>query len=140
MKALLHLGVVIAIASNMSMFVVGMSYLLTLPFKEGLRYGLANVLIPFYAIYYWYSRWPKMKAPVKKTIGSFLPIFLATTAFFLYEDGPKLLEAGEKGLPIIEEKIEESVNKLNLGPIKRIGEKVEGSIDTSDDKPKEQPR
>lgn len=132
-KGMLHGGVVVAIAANIGMLVVGISYLLVLPFKEGLRYGLANVLIPFYAVYYWYTRWPKMKAAVRGTFRSFVPILLAGAAYLGYEDGPKLVEIGERETPIIEKKIEEGVKKLEVGPVRRIEEKIEGTVNSGEE-------
>jgi hypothetical protein len=108
---MLHVGVVVAIAANVEMLVVGVAYLVTLPFKESLHHGLAN-LFPPYAIYYWYSRWPKMKAPVKKTIGAFLPIALAGTAYFFHEDGAKVEAVVEEKFKVIEEKIEKAVGAV----------------------------
>ena len=96
LKGALHTGVVVAIAANIEMLVVGTAYLVTLPFKESLHHGLAN-LFPPYAFYYWYTRWPKMKTPVKKTVGAFLPIALAGLGYFLYEDGSKIEAVGERG-------------------------------------------
>jgi hypothetical protein len=111
LKGALHVGVVVAIAANIEMLVVGAAYLVTLPFKESLHHGLAN-LFPPYALYYWYSRWPKMKTPVKKTIGAFLPIALAGLAYFLYEDGAKVEAAVEKEFEVIEGKVERAVEKV----------------------------
>jgi hypothetical protein len=139
-KGLLHVGVVVAIAANVSMLMVGIAYLVTLPFKEGMGYGLANLLIPFYAVYYWWTRWPKMKPAVLKTLGAFLPIALATLAFFGYEDGPKLVEAGKREAPLLEKKLEEEVKRLEVGPVKQIEEKVEGAVATPDDATKERAR
>ncbi len=140
LKSLLHVGVVVAIAANIGILVVGLAYLVTLPFKEGMGYGLANLLIPFYAVYYWYTHWPKMKPAVQKTFGSFVPILIAAVAFFSYEEGPKLIEEVEREVPIIEEKIEEAVKKIDVGPIKQVEEKVEGVIDSKDDTAKEPAR
>jgi hypothetical protein len=133
-KGLLHVGVVVAIAANVGILVVGLTYLVMLPFKEGLRYGLANLLIPLYAVYYWYTRWPRMKPAIGKTFGAFLPIVLATVAFFAYEDGSKVIDFGKKELPILEGKIEQGVNKLDLGPVKGIEGRVEGAVDSGQDK------
>jgi hypothetical protein len=105
-----------------------------IPFKEGLRYGLANLLIPFYAIYYWYTRWPRVKKAVRNTLGAFLPIVLATVAYFSYEDGSKVVELGEREIPIIEGKIEEGVKPLEVGPVKQIEGKVEGSMGAGQNK------
>lgn len=132
-KSLLHVGVVIAIAANIGILAVGLAYLVTLPFKEGLGYGLANLLIPFYAVYYWSTRWPRMKPAVQKTFGAFVPILLATVAFFSYEEGPKLVEAGAREAPILEEKIEEGVKKLDVGPIQQLEKRIEGVVDSEDD-------
>ena len=139
-KSLLHVGVVIAVAANIGILVVGIAYLVTLPFKEGMTYGLANLLIPFYAVYYWYTRWPKMKPAIQKTFGAFVPILIAAVAFFSYEEGPKLVEAGERELPILEGKIEEGVKKIDVGPIQQIEKKVEGVVDSEDDTTKGQSR
>src|SRR5262249_34917110 len=86
LKVVLHLGTVGAIASNIGMLGAGIAYLVTLPFKESLHQGLANVLIPFYAIFYWTTRWPKMKAPVYQTVKAFTPILLAGLAYVAYKE------------------------------------------------------
>ena len=44
--------------------VVGGIWIIALAFKESLRQGLFNLLIPFYLIYYAFSRWPKCKLPL----------------------------------------------------------------------------
>ena len=81
-----------------------------------------------------------MKPAVVKTVGAFLPIVLAALAFFGYEDGPKLVEAGEREVPLLEKKLEEEVNRLDVGPVKQIEEKVEGAVATPDDATKEHAR
>lgn len=111
LKGALHVGVVIAIVANIEMLVVGVAYLVTLPFKESLHHGLAN-LIPPYAIYYWYSRWPKMKVPVRKTIGAFLPIALAGLAYFLYEDAGKVEKVVEEKARALEGRVERGVGEV----------------------------
>jgi hypothetical protein len=104
----LHWGIVTVVATNVGMLVVGLAYLVTLPFKEGLHYGLLNLLVPGYAIYYWITRWPKMKVPVRNTAGSFLPIVLVLLAYFAYEEAPVVereIEQLEKS-PAVEKTIE----------------------------------
>ncbi len=130
LKGALHTGVVVAIAANIEMLVVGTAYLVTLPFKESLHHGLAN-LFPPYAFYYWYSRWPKMKAPVKKTVGAFLPIALAGLGYFLYEDGAKVEAKGVEKLEDIEGKVEGAVNKVE-GRAPALGKAIDGVLDQSD--------
>ncbi|SIO58364.1 hypothetical protein SAMN05444166_5652 [Singulisphaera sp. GP187] len=127
-KTLLHLGALGVVASNVSMLYVGVAYLISLPFKEGLRYGLANLLIPFYAIYYWSTRWNRMKTAVYKTVGSFLPIALVGLAYLIYEEAPVVEAAIERKLPGLEQRIERATAKLEakadttLGPIEeRVG-------------------
>ncbi len=107
LKILLHLGALGVIAANIGMLVAGLAYLVSLPFKESLFHGLANLLIPFYAIYYWTTRWPKMKGPVHKTLGAFLPIALIGVAYLIYEEAPAVEKAIEKEMPIIERSIED---------------------------------
>jgi hypothetical protein len=126
-KAALHVGVVVAIAANIEMLVVGVAYLVTLPFKESLHHGLAN-LFPPYAIYYWYSRWPKMKTPVKKTIGAFLPIALAGLWYVLYEDGDKIKATGERVIEKIEGKVEGAVGKVE-SKAPALGKAIDNVLD-----------
>jgi hypothetical protein len=129
-KGALHTGVVVAIAANIEMLVVGTAYLVTLPFKESLHHGLAN-LFPPYAFYYWYTRWPKMKTPVKRTVGAFLPIALAGLGYLLYEDGDKIKETGERVIEKIEGKVEGAVSKVE-GKAPALGKALDGVLDPSD--------
>lgn len=105
---LLHLGATGVIAANIGMLCVGVAYLVSLPFKESPFHGLANLFIPFYAIYYWTTRWHKMKVPVFKTLGSFVPIMLVGLAYLIYEERDEI----KKDLPGIERAIEEKVEAL----------------------------
>ncbi|WP_406694979.1 hypothetical protein V5E97_28445 [Singulisphaera sp. Ch08] len=127
-KTLLHLGALGVVASNISMLYVGLAYLISLPFKESLGHGLANLLIPFYAIYYWSTRWGRMKTAVYKTVGSFLPIALVGLAYLIYEEAPVVEAAIKQKLPALEKRIERATSKLEakadstLGPIEeRVG-------------------
>lgn len=122
-KVLLHLGAAGVIATNLGMLCVGLAYLVTLPFKESLVHGLANLLIPFYAIYYWTTRWPRMRTPVLKTAGSFVPILLVGLAYLVYEEAPAVEHAIEKEFPVVEKALERKVPALEktvdetLGPL-----------------------
>lgn len=124
-KTLLHLGALGVVASNISMLYVGVAYLISLPFKESLGQGLANLLIPFYAIYYWSTRWDRMKTAVYKTVGSFLPITLVGLAYLIYKEAPVVKAAVQEKLPAFEKKIEQATSKLEakadaaLGPIEK---------------------
>jgi hypothetical protein len=113
LKILLHLGAVGVIAANIGMLGAGLAYLVTLPFKEGLRYGLANLLIPFYAIYYWTTRWSRMKTAVSRTLGSFLPILLVAIAYIVYREGPAVEQALEKEIPALEKALDDKVPALD---------------------------
>jgi hypothetical protein len=127
LKLLLHFGALGVIAANIGMFCAGVAYLVTLPFKESLRHGLANLLIPFYAIYYWTSRWSRMKTPVYRTLGSFLPILLVAIAYLVYEEAPAVERTLEKDVPALEKKLEEEVPGLDrkleqvLKPLEKAG-------------------
>jgi hypothetical protein len=105
-KLLLHIGALGVIATNIGMLCAGVAYLVTLPFKESLRHGLANLLIPFYAIYYWTSRWPRMKTPVYRTLGSFLPVLLVAIAYLVYEEAPAVEQTLEREVPTLEKVLE----------------------------------
>jgi ABC-type multidrug transport system fused ATPase/permease subunit len=119
---MLHVGATIVVVSNISMLVVGLAYLISLPFKESLHHGLAH-LIPFYAFYYWSTRWHKMRRPVYNTIGSFLPIALVVLGYAIYKEKDQIERAVENPGEI-EERIRETVE--NPGEIrKRIRETVE---------------
>jgi len=132
-KTLLHLGALGVVASNISMLYVGLAYLITLPFKESLKHGLANLLIPFYAIYYWSTRWSRMKTAVYKTVGSFLPIALVGLAYLVYEEAPKVETAIEQKLPKWEKSLGRITTKLEsktdqtLAPIKQRVDPLLGS-------------
>lgn len=127
-RLVLHLGAALVIASNISMLVVGLAYLVTLPFKESLWIGLANLLVPFYAIYYWVTRWHKMKRPVLNTLGSFLPIVLVGLAYLVYEEAPAVERAVEQELPVLEERVEKKLPGLEKS-VDRVLAPVEDSVD-----------
>ena len=91
----------------------GIAYLVTLPFRESLREGLANVLIPFYAVYYWTTRWPRMKTPVYQTAKSFTPILLAAIGYFAYKEAPVVERAIEKEFPAFEKALDERIAPLD---------------------------
>jgi hypothetical protein len=112
-KLLLHFGALGVIAANIGMLCAGVAYLVTLPFKESLRHGLANLFIPFYAIYYWTTRWPRMKTPVYRTLGAFLPILLVGIAYLVYEDAPAVEQTLEKEVPALEKALEDEVPALD---------------------------
>jgi len=112
-KILLHLGALGVIAANIGMLGAGIAYLVTLPFKESLWHGLANLLIPFYAIYYWTTRWPKVKTAVIRTVGSFLPVLLVAIAYLVYEEAPAVEEAVKKEIPALEKVLDERVPALD---------------------------
>jgi hypothetical protein len=129
-KVLLHLGAVVVVASNISMLVVGLAYLVSLPFKEGLRYGLANLLIPFYVVYYGWTRWPKMKPAIVNTVRSFTPILLVGFAYLVYEEGPVIEQKVESEFTELEKAVETKLPDLekNLPAV----EKIEGKLETPD--------
>jgi hypothetical protein len=84
-----------------------------LPFRESFRHGLANLLVPFYAIYYWTTRWPKMKTPVYRTLGAFLPIALVALAYAVYKEAPVVKAKIEEELPVIEKALDERLPALD---------------------------
>ena len=127
-RVVLHLGAAVVIASNISMLVVGIAYLVTLPFKESFWIGLANLLIPFYAVYFWITRWQRMKRPVINTISSFLPIALVGLAYLVYEEAPVVEKAVEKELPVLEEKIDKVLPVLER-KADRVIEPVKDSVE-----------
>lgn len=111
----LRLGAVGVILTNLGMLVVGLIYLVSLPFKEGPLYGLAN-LFPPYAVYYWVTRWPRMRGPVMKTLSSFTPILLVALAYVFYKETPVVEQAVEERLPAVEKKLDETLPSLGLEP------------------------
>ncbi len=125
-KALLHLGAAGVIASNIGILVSGVSYLVTLPFKESFHHGLANLLIPFYAVYYWTTRWHRMRKPVYKTLGSFTPILLVAIAYLIYEEAPVVKAKVEQEIPAIEDAIERKVPAT-------LQEKVDRALEPAED-------
>jgi DNA-directed RNA polymerase subunit RPC12/RpoP len=136
-KTVMHLGIVAVIVANIGMFVVGMAYLIMLPFKDSTVTGLAN-LFPPYAVYYWVKHWHKMRRPVLKTLGSFVPILLAGTAYFLYEDAAVIEKEVEKDLSRLEKVGERLESKLHVPNV--LPKEVEGPQDVApaDDPPKEE--
>lgn len=101
-KMLLHLGAVVIVGSNISMFCVGVAYLVTLPFKDSLRHGLACTLVPFYAFYYWATRWHRMRLAVLNTLAAFIPMFLVALAYIFYKEAPAIENEVERLAPRIE--------------------------------------
>jgi DNA-directed RNA polymerase subunit RPC12/RpoP len=110
-KMLLHLGAVLIVGSNISMFCVGTSYLFTLPFKDSLRQGLA-CLVPFYAVYYWISRWHRMRQAVLNTLAAFIPMLLVALAYFFYQEAPAIENEVERLGPRIESEADEVIRDL----------------------------
>jgi DNA-directed RNA polymerase subunit RPC12/RpoP len=111
-KMLLHIGAVIIVGSNISLFWVGLSYLLTLPFKDSLRHGLACVLMPPYAIYYWATRWHRMRPAVLNTLAAFIPMLLVALAYFFYQEAPTIEKEIEQIAPKIEAKADEVLREV----------------------------
>ena len=98
-RPVLHLGATVVVLANGGMLAVGLAYLVSLPFKESLWHGLANLLIPFYAVYYWATRWPRLRRPVRNTVAAFLPILLVGLAYLAYEEAPVVEEEIRRELP-----------------------------------------
>jgi hypothetical protein len=95
-RSVMHFGAIACITANISMLCVGVAYLVSLPFKESLFQGLANLFIPFYALYYWSTRWHKMRRPVYKTLGSFVPILLVGLAYAVYKEADVIKDQAGK--------------------------------------------
>ncbi len=112
-KLAMHFGALVILVANLGLLVVGAAYLVTLPFKEGLIRGSACLLLPPYTVYYWVTRWQKMRLPVKKTLGAFVPILLAGTAYFFYEEGPAIEAAAESKLPAVGRSIESELERVD---------------------------
>lgn len=111
-KPLLHVGAVVIVASNIGMFWVGLSYLVTLPFKDSLRHGLACLLVPGYAIHYWAKRWHRMRPAVWNTLAAFIPMLLVALAYLFYKEAPAIEAEVEHDLPKVEAKADEMVKEL----------------------------
>jgi DNA-directed RNA polymerase subunit RPC12/RpoP len=126
LKILLHLGALGVIAANIGMLATGVVYLVALPFRESLLQGLANLIIPFYAIYYWTTRWPRMKTAVFRTLGAFVPILLVAVAYLAYEEAPVVESTIEKEVPALEKAIETQVPALDQR-LERVLEPLEKS-------------
>ena len=86
LKPLIHLGTAGVVLVNIAMLVDGVFYLVVLPFRHSLAEGLGVVLVPPYAVYYWYKHWGRMRKPVWNTVTAFTPILLAWLAYFFYEE------------------------------------------------------
>ncbi len=95
-KALLHVAAAGLVGANIGMLVVSLFYLVTLPFKDSLAKGLATLLLPPYAVYYWVTHWPRMRRPVINTARSFAPIVLVGLGYLFYLKAPVIeREAGK---------------------------------------------
>ncbi len=105
LNPLLHLGTVGVILVNILMLVDGVLYLSILPFRQSLAQGLGVVLVPPYAVYYWYKHWSSLRKPVLNTVGSFLPIILASLAYLAYEEAPLVWEGIEKADRVVEKAV-----------------------------------
>ncbi len=110
-KTLLHLGGFVVVAANIGVLCVGASYLFMLPFKQSFWKGLF-CLFPPYAIYYWASNWSRLKRPVMKTLGAFLPIVLVGWAILIYRETPIVEREIEEKLPEIEKKIDDTLEQV----------------------------
>lgn len=105
LKPLLHLGSVGVVATNILMLVDGVFYLIVLPFRDSLAKGLGTLLVPPYAVYYWFRNWGHLKKPLTSTVGSFLPIALAGLAYFLYEESPVIWSKVEQADRAVEKAV-----------------------------------
>lgn len=110
-KTLMHVGAVLIVGSNISMFCVGTSYLFTLPFKDSLRQGLA-CLVPFYAVYYWITRWQRMRLAVLNTLAAFIPMLLVALAYFFYQEAPAIEKEVDRLAPKIESEADDVIREI----------------------------
>lgn len=110
-KTLMHIGAVLIVGSNISMLYVGASYLFTLPFKDSLRQGLA-CLVPFYAVYYWATRWHRMRKAVLNTLAAFIPMLLVALAYFFYKEAPVIEQEVERLAPRVESEADDVIREL----------------------------
>jgi hypothetical protein len=122
-KWLLHVGAVGVVAANAGMLAISLFYLVVLPFRDGLTRGLACLLLPPYAIYYWATNWPRMKTPVVNTLKSFAPIALIGAAYLVYTESPEVQREVQEVERVLE-KEGEALDKLSRPPAppKREGE------------------
>jgi hypothetical protein len=111
-RAVLHLGAVGVVATNIGMLCVGVFYLVVLPFRDSLAKGLGTLLLPPYAVYYWVTRWDAMKKPVVNTLRSFTPILLVGLAYLFYEEAPLI----ERGVGRVEKAVERGEKALGVAP------------------------
>jgi hypothetical protein len=81
------------------------------------------ILLPPYAIYYWVTRWDRMRKPVFRVLGSFTPILLVGLAYFFYEEAPligkeatQVAGAVEKGLGGFDGMSEKGEKAAGIGP------------------------
>jgi hypothetical protein len=122
-KAALHIGAVGIVVTNLVMLVDALFYLLVLPFRDSPLKGIGVILLPPYAIYYWVTRWDRMRKPVLRVLGSFAPILLVGLAYLFYEEAPligkgaKQVEgAVEKGVGGFERVFEKGEKAIGIGP------------------------
>lgn len=110
-KTLMHIGSVLIVGSNIGMFYVGASYLVTLPFKDSLRQGLA-CLVPFYAVYYWIEHWHRLRHAALNTLAAFIPMLLVALAYFFYQEAPAIENEVERLAPRIQSKADDVVRQI----------------------------
>ncbi|HEX7376003.1 MAG TPA: hypothetical protein VF278_02770 [Pirellulales bacterium] len=110
-KPLMHIGSVLIVGSNIGMFYVGASYLLTLPFKDSLRQGLA-CQVPFYTVYYWIKHWHRLRRAVLNTLAAFIPMLLVALAYFFYQEAPAIEHEVERLSPKIQSRADEALRQL----------------------------
>jgi hypothetical protein len=122
-RAVLHIGAVGIIVTNLVMLVDAMAYLLVLPFRDSLVKGMSVILLPPYAIYYWVTRWDRMRKPVLTVLRSFTPILLVGLAYFFYEEAPlirteakQVAGAVEKGMGTLDGMFEKGEKAAGIGP------------------------
>jgi hypothetical protein len=139
-RGMLHAGATLVIVANAGMFCVGLAYLISLPFKESLHHGLANLLIPPYAVYYWVTRWHRMRKPVLKTLGAFLPIALVGLAYLVYQEAPVVRSAVKRKVPEIEKRLENAKKRLPMIPGAGNQADTPPDADATDDNPPADPQ
>ena len=105
LKPLIHLGTVGVVVVNIAMLVDGVFYLVVLPFRHSLAEGLGVVLVPPYALYYWYKHWDRMRKPVWNTVTAFTPLLLAGLAYFFYEESGVIWSKVEQADQVVEQAI-----------------------------------
>ena len=63
---------------GVGIYLVGLIWIIIIPFRESAKYGLLCLFMPFYFLYYLVSRWGEMRRPLILIIVGLVAAFLGS--------------------------------------------------------------